>query len=319
MAPSFRGTDRSMGGSGATYTMALQAQNPRQSASHSRQSWEDWPQLKVKVMSLPRDISTWAVYQHFIKEGNVSRIKISDESRSGFSRTALVTFDPPPSKPFWINPQRLIAGDSRNQMAAPRLQLLPPERTFQQWSPFDKEKKTPFPERISLKTEMVIFGVFLLPSSIAALRKCHTIETMDNAHQASLTLDLWRKKIEIQFSIELTVYSEQKRQWVKDIFKYKIRIKLDQILGVHAYSVDNKSVLTLVLETPPKFFRKAKDVRASHDNGQYWEESRIWPRQTDIVLNRSEQRHAEFRLIQQDAVIDLGEWLCDLLNAKCNR
>ena len=308
MAPKSPSIDRLTDGRIATHAARSQDQNPAQPTPSTQEVWRDWPEVKVKVMNLPMNISTWTLYRHYIHEGNISRIDIPNNKTT--SRTGFITFDPPPKRSFWNTPQMPIAfGDELTAFVTPQVQPLPASRSFQQLNPFDKDKKILYPERISVNTEMITFGVLLNPDSVAALRTCPSIETPDNAHRVIFTLNLMRKEIWIHFSIELTAYSDLKKAWVTDTLKYKIKIKLDQISRLDTHYADEKRALTMVLDTPPKFFRKVKDVSRSHDDVRYWEERKIWPRQTDIIRNRTAQKQAEFRLCQDDPVIDLGKWL----------
>ena len=279
----------------------------KQWQNRPRQEWDDWPWLQVKVTNLPIRVSTWDLYQYFTRAGNISRIKIINADSAGYLPTAFVTFDPPPLNSLSSDELGLLGGNVPHVRKKPQIQSLPPQRNFLYYSPADKEKKRAFPERIALVADELKFGFFYEPNSITVLRKCQFFRAKDNHYPIKFTLELPRQEIEISFSMELDMYSEADGKWVPDILHFKIKMKLAQISRVYEHRTGTQRTWTITLNTAPKYFRKYRVVQDTHDDSGYWDEAKIWPRQTELVQNRETLKGRPLTLIQEDPVIDLGK------------
>lgn len=92
--------------------------------------------------------------------------------------------------------------------------------------------------------------------------------------------------------------------------KYRFRIPIEQLQAIK--EVDEKTQersLIISLETPPSFYRKAggPQLEGSHDERvSFWSEFHTWFRQTDIVYNPRELKHASVALRKAQPVIDIG-------------
>ena len=88
---------------------------------------------------------------------------------------------------------------------------------------------------------------------------------------------------------------------------YQFRVPFSQLQTIYRIqSGDNKVVLLISLETPPRFFRKASEIDTHEENARFWSQNDAWYRQTDIVYNPNRLRSSSVTLKKTRPVIDIG-------------
>ena len=281
--------------------------------------WQDWPEVRVQVSQLHSDISTTALYELYKDEGNISRIQIDDASK-----TAVITFDPPPRRDFWEK-DRFTTRPSRTGTAKyvhgkalscnPRL-LLPDQPTAGQ-SRVGEVAEQKSSHNINFSADVMKFGVFIEEQSMAVLRKCTTVDTKKYAHRVIFSLDLTRKEIQIRFSIKQDICRAGTAGSIKDVSNFKMHIRLSDIPRIHRETANNVESLTIPLGKPARFFRQRKDSKSTHESrDRFWDEERSWIRQTEIMKGFREMKDEYLTLMQDDQYIDLGKSVGDLYDQR---
>jgi RNA-dependent RNA polymerase len=89
-----------------------------------------------------------------------------------------------------------------------------------------------------------------------------------------------------------------------------LQIPFSQLKIIHQVDTNDKVfALVISLESPPEFFRKKEDDRATHSSeSPMWTEFDCWFRQTDIVYDPSRLRSAPVALPKETPVIDIGNF-----------
>lgn len=251
--------------------------------------WRSWQELSVRVTGLQPSVTTLALHKCFATEGSISAIDIQ-ESRGGSELAAVLTFCPPPANAFW----------ERAQNDSLRIDLLPKKRSFLHPSPIDPSRS--YPERMRLSAEVIRFGFMHDEDAMMPMRSPRATE----GKQIEFTLDLLRRQIDIRFNLE-TTGNYAKPQW--ELVRFNIPFA--QMNHVHQLKAGHdKQALIIPLSTPPAFFRKDRNIEATHDSRDYyWNDMRTWLRQTDIVRDRDQMKSASVTLQKNRPIIDIGK-LC---------
>ncbi|KAI9829426.1 MAG: hypothetical protein M1819_006363 [Sarea resinae] len=141
--------------------------------------------------------------------------------------------------------------------------------------------------------------------------------------QASFTLDLLRRNLDIRFSLEIkdprslprqdkTFVGSQNASVIGkenrvDLFRF--RLPLAQMQRVRESNSGGQIMLLISFDSPPKFYRKVKQIEATHDDkATFWSEWETWRRQTDVVYSPRELKFAPVSLKKAKPVIDIGRW-----------
>ncbi|KAK8201885.1 hypothetical protein M8818_005409 [Zalaria obscura] len=122
--------------------------------------------------------------------------------------------------------------------------------------------------------------------------------SMSGPHRRTLKLNLFaRKHIEIKFSIHNSRHYDS----------YRIFIPLAQMTTIHETHHNDQTVFTFSLESPPKFYRMATDVEATHVSTRgEWTEQQAYFRQTDIDIDMSARNNLPVTLNKTGCRIDIG-------------
>ena len=132
-------------------------------------------------------------------------------------------------------------------------------------------------------------------------------------HKIFLHLNISRRKfLDIQFPFDMSSHKTPMghSRGVKNEISYRFLINLLDIQTVQKVSHDGDVFsLIVVLDSPPRFFRRFNDIASSHaSSGRYWNSWDSWYRQTDIVSNPSLIKGEAIALKKPNAIIDIGRF-----------
>ena len=89
----------------------------------------------------------------------------------------------------------------------------------------------------------------------------------------------------------------------------RFKIPFSQLQVIHrVQDDDDKVVLLISLETPPRYFRKWNEANTHEEGANYWNESDAWYRQTDIVYNPNILKSLPLTLKKTVPIIDIGKF-----------
>ncbi|KAF1983807.1 RdRP-domain-containing protein [Aulographum hederae CBS 113979] len=280
---------------GQPHRMYMHNRRGRIAANHSggdrglfraNDNWKQWVEVKVRVKyHSPRGLSTWSVYDTFQREGHITSIEVDKNKGEVY-----VIFRPPPERAFW-----------EFRHAPFHVMLLSTnENKFKHRSPINRDHE--YPDRITLKAKTLEFGVMHSPDAMMVTRSL----SADRGDDIDFSLDLYKKQIVIKFAM-----SQKRAGGLVDCTSpFRFHIPFEQLTRI--YEVDNAEnarELIIPFESPPKYFRKTNDIKATHDpQSLEWREDRTWFRQTDIVDNPDTEMQNPVRLRKDNPFIDIGRW-----------
>ncbi len=170
-----------------------------------------------------------------------------------------------------------------------------------------------------MKASSLDFGMMLDPSTMAIM--CRVLPT--DAHDIQFRLSMLHREITVEFLLDIrdqrigrgnskpSHYGKDDRQ---EIMRFRIPLaQLDAIQRVD--TSEDKIILLISLDTPPKFFKKLDAGQTHDDNAKYWSENDTWYRQTDVVYAHGLLQKTPLTLKKTRPVLDLGK-LC-FLPSKC--
>ena len=124
-----------------------------------------------------------------------------------------------------------------------------------------------------------------------------------------------------EIAIEMQVYIQDWRAPPKDgvqvrkfgrynrIETYQFRVPFSQLDKIYELNAENNKIVLLIsLETPPRFFRKVPEIDTHEENARFWSQNDAWYRQTDIVYNAKTIKSSSLTLKKTKPVIDIGRW-----------
>jgi RNA-dependent RNA polymerase len=272
--------------------------------------WEKFLELTVKVTGLPENITTWDLWKRFDLEGTVIFVEIFDDRQGRRDGNAKIRFSPPPRRSFWRNPVHITTPDGQGEIQVTVVMELP-KRSFKIPSPI--RKNIWYPEVLKLYPSAVDFGFMYGPSTMMKMYNAQSLSRRDMIFR----IDLLRKRIVVNFQIsfknpEMHLHSKdgQTRPGELDrINSFMFTIPFDQLRNLDRLEVsETQWALVTSLDSPPQFFRKRLDPKASHAKDTLtWSEFDTWFRQTDIVYDPRRLENAAVNLKKETPVIDIGE------------
>ncbi|KAK3063086.1 hypothetical protein LTS18_002776, partial [Coniosporium uncinatum] len=272
-------------------------QNQRKAIDLS--GWENWDEVKIRVENLPGTTTTRALYQTFCEYGSISRIDVL-KGRFGRGPVAYIIFCPPPDKPVWNGtPMFLMDKDTASTVL---LNVTRPQEQFGiPRQPSLVNPDTMYRQRTILMPDTLEFGL---------MQDLNTMMSMQNiaahaGHHVFLTLNLQRKELEAMFPVIRRSGSRN-----EEIEIYRFVVPLEHMKVVYEVKRKNEQLeLIILLDAPPSFYRKTKDVGATHDdNESTWTVWRTWFRETDIIHYDAQYAVEPIRLRKDNPIIDIGRW-----------
>jgi RNA-dependent RNA polymerase len=120
-------------------------------------------------------------------------------------------------------------------------------------------------------------------------------------------LNLAQKRVDIRFPLQSSGNANQEHP---DVELYRFEIPFYKLSDVYATQNDSsKKVLVIPLVAPPEFYRRTKDIQATHDARAYnWSDWQTWFRQTDIVFDSARLETTPIQFRKEDARIDIGKY-----------
>ena len=90
---------------------------------------------------------------------------------------------------------------------------------------------------------------------------------------------------------------------------FRFHIPFRQLEEVHRIQADQERVVLLMsLDQPPRVFRKVEEDQTHEDNGRYWTQNDAWYRQTDILCDPKSLRSSPLTLKKVKPLIDIGKY-----------
>ncbi|KAF2435682.1 RdRP-domain-containing protein [Tothia fuscella] len=125
--------------------------------------------------------------------------------------------------------------------------------------------------------------------------------------RAELVLNLARKQIDVKFPLPI---QKQDPSQQPEIDSYRFQIPLSKLNRIYVTQPSRSyRVMVIPLDAPPEFYRRTKDIQATHDSSaQNWSDWQTWFRQTDIVLDQQRLQNTPIRFRKDDAIVDIGRW-----------
>lgn len=272
--------------------------------------WQIWPELTVRVSGLPESIATWDLWKRFNQEGTVVFIELFDDRQGGRDGNAKIRFSPPPRRAFWaLDDVKLPTPDGQGEIQV-RVMPEPKRRSFKVQSRI--KENVWYDETLNLYPSSLTFGVMHGPSTMMKMHDAQSLSKNDIIFQ----IDLLRSRITVTFKVlfrnsvmHLHSTEGQTRPGELDrINTFMFRIPFGQLQKLDRIQVnDTQWALVISLDSPPQFFRKRLDPKASHTKDALtWSEFNTWFRQTDIVYDPRRLEHAIVSLEKESPVIDIG-------------
>lgn len=251
-------------------------------------------ELRIWASGLPMNWTALDVYNAFSCLGNISRIDIR-----GTSKGANVTFRPAPETTSWAGLRFRIKDTAGNT----------------RWIETKNETKSPFmhalvntdrklPERITIPVASIQFGVMESESTMLGMHSLASTRTV----QASLTMNMAFKALFLNFPVEMVFTKPSGEKDVREC-EFRMRFTPTQIHDARMTQEANSSrCLYFTCDTPPLVHRKTSIPQMTFDNTYFWDENKLWFRQTSIDEDPSAIK-SSVKLREGDCIIDLGRWL----------
>jgi RNA-dependent RNA polymerase len=276
----------------------------------SLEPWQTWFELTVRVTNLPENITTWDLWKRFDQEGTVVFIELFDDRQGKRDGNAKIRFSPPPRRAFWaLDNVKLPTPDGQGEI---HLRVIPDpkKRSFQVQSPI--RKSVWYDEILKLYPSSLAFGVMHSPSTMMEMRDAQSLARND----IIFTIDLLRSRIVVTFRVlfkapETYLHPTEGQTLPGEldrVNKFMFTIPFGQLQNLDRVQVnENQWALVISLDSPPPFFRKRLDPKASHaKDALTWSEFNTWFRQTDIVYDPRRLENAVVTLKKESPVIDIG-------------
>ncbi len=307
-SPSSR--DRFGGNRHPSSTRLRELQQSSRPMRKSKEPWQTWHELTIRVANLPPIITTWDLWERFKQEGTVVFIELFDDRQGRRDGNAKIRFVPPPRRDFWTsNNVTLLTSDGQGTFQV-RVNLEPKKRRFEVQSPI--RKHIWYPEVMVSHPTSLAFGFMHGPNTIMEMHKATSL----SRNGTLFKIDLLRNRIVVTFEVSLTDPETRLRSdngphrsgELDRVNRYMFTIPFGQLEKLERIQLSgNQWALVIPLDSPPQFFRKRLDPMASHSKEALtWSEFDTWYRQTDIVYDPRRLVDAVVSLKKELPVIDIG-------------
>lgn len=256
-------------------------------------------ELVIRTSSLPQYVSctTWTFYQLYEQYGNISYIHVDASTRQ-----AKIIYRPAPQNISWVG--TAIVHKHYNTGGNECTLLL---RTWDKNNSMtmcdSPEGNRRYPEQIYLSVAGIDFGVMNSKNSMMVM---NTLDgpSYDND---SLQLDLRRKRMLLNFKIKLPATEHSLALTRTFMIQLDIAQMHEMVL---VQGRDGCVALIMTVDNPPEVYRKAPNLRETHEdlNNGEWNEYNAWYRQTDINTNPA-GRNVPIQLRRPDCILDTARWL----------
>ena len=288
------------------HTLAPTAHRVTQSSTQIRahlSEWSTWVDVKLIVAPIPQDTTVNIIYNNFQRFGNLDYVRLedsgvrADENRAGGGLTensyAVLTFRPLPVQAFWQLPDfKLDFPGGRRFPISLTLDIQGSQKVpFGVPNPIDPRAR--LPGTFDLRLDRLDFGFMSLPDQLMIMRK---IEPKGFANIA-LQVNFAYRELTVQFPLQLSERAQT------SLFRFTVPLRdLGTVLK-------NSNVMTVSLDDPPAYFRKAQNP-TQHLEAQTktWNERTSWLRQTDLTSDLKALMSKPVTLSRSSPFIDMGYW-----------
>jgi RNA-dependent RNA polymerase len=304
-------------------TQPVHARSPRQSVAlqpaippiqiKPNSEWQNQVELTLLITNLDPSTTTYDLYRNFNVHGTVVFIEIF-EGRDGQRGGGKVRFSPPPA-PFWNNTSFPITAEDGSTTCNVFLAV---DKKRNSDGKFQSPIKPNifYDAKMKLNASSLQFGVMVYPDTYMPMYNL-TAMTMEDL---SFTVNLPKGKLEVYFMVRFTdprIEGDHTYQSSTEIGKYNrtnlymFSIPFGQLKVIEQVQDENDDLVLLIsLDSPPRFFRKRDDQKASHQvGGLVWNEYDTWYRQTDMVYDPYPLFKVPISLYKEQPVIDIGKSL----------
>jgi RNA-dependent RNA polymerase len=211
---------------------------------------------------------------------------------------------PPPQHDFWNQPNFGNAYGSRaRSLNVDVLQLFDPAISSA------VRCDQIFMKRMSLDVSSVEIGFLLTPNCMMAMARSAASQS-DSERRIVFSVNLERTELELQFPFEIITMSQIQVSRTETL---RFQTPFTNIGSIREIELTpTKRILILQLQSPPTWYKKMRDIRASMETDlrdNTWNAYMAWERQTDVVDNISRFRTKPIQLHKPDSLLDLGRWL----------
>lgn len=317
--------NRAIGGPNANQASHTNfATRPRSPILRPSEDWMKWKEVSLKVRRLPHNINTWDLWEAFKSHGTIIFIELFQGKDGGRDGTAKIRFMPPPRKDFWsAGPFRVLVKRGpvhEDVIIAAEVTLAKKTRNWTIPSPV--RKHVSYPETMQVSSLGVDFGFMVDPHTMMIMKSAPALPPIQStpstssmpANDVVFKVDLLRRKLVIFFPYKFFQPQNQGNPSAIEgdldrINFYMVWIPFEQIDKIHSIELDDgHTSLVLSLDSPPCFFRKRADIKASHvDEANSWSEMDTWYRQTDIIYDPIILRTKPLSLNKGEVEIDIGK------------
>ncbi|KAF6803018.1 suppressor of ascus dominance [Colletotrichum sojae] len=285
--------------------------------------WRTWPELTLKISSLPKGITLSELHESFRRQGTITLVELGHENnRNNTTAFGKIRFEPPPQADFWSGVNYLVKCGGKP--ARVRLAVFQPKASYPNLTPSPADPKVLLRTRMTLKVDQLDLGVRLREREMMVLKTVGVKSRVD--------IDLSKKQLTIMFDLLQSGLStkqeginnsegnnkenEDKREDDEDDEGHHYRCTIDFARLKKLYRVTHKegvTALVVPLELPA-IYRIKKDISALNEMStgrRFWGLSDMWQRQTTI-LNDSRLPPTFPVTLQEDFddpdFVNIGRW-----------
>jgi RNA-dependent RNA polymerase len=288
----------------------------------SRESWQSWSELTVKIFNLPPSTTTWNLWKRFETQGTIVFIELFETRQGTREGTAKIRFSPPPHRDFWGSGSITMQTPDGQGEIRIRIDLEPKKRSFELRSPI--RNNVWYPETMSSYPSAITFGFMYEETVMMNMR-----HVLDEWRNIKFNVDLLRSRLVVNFQTTLmgplanplqAAEAEPRAESLDRTKKYMFSIPFGQLQKIYRVELDEtRWGLLLSLDCPPQFFQKRGDARASHSSEALtWSDIDTWYRLTDIVYNPNVLENTAVALKKELPFIDIGNMTQVILNKPTN-
>ncbi|KAI1870744.1 uncharacterized protein JN550_004890 [Neoarthrinium moseri] len=252
-----------------------------------RPAWRTWLEVSVLIEHLPQGVTTLDLYSSFSSYGRIDSINIPRSNIDGTNGHAYINFSPVPQHSFWNS--GVVTISVRDRQFRVRVGLRLPRVSQRIKSPV--KAGVTYPESKLFRLTTLDFG-FLSQDRAMAIMK--TIR--DDIFYPTLTINLKFRRLEMRFycfiddprrkdpSILVDKERIGKRENAAEPSEFKVEIQFSHLKHIFHISLDNGQwCLIIPLETPPKFWRRRRDIAKSlRAAPTKWGDQDVWVRACEV-------------------------------------
>ncbi|KAK5998750.1 RNA-dependent RNA polymerase 1 [Cladobotryum mycophilum] len=245
-------------------------------SSKALPTWRNWPEVSIRLDSLPLDTTTQNLWEWFSSQGNIVWMDVFDPNNATKTLSARLAFEPPPKRSFWESGFVVVQhSDKLKHPDGLKIRATLGRDAPQGWWTSKVSPDRKYPIKITAGARALDWGAMTGPTTMN-IRK--SLATSPGANDIKLEVEVKAKHLNVYFSV---VGKENKNR------RFKFVTDMSQIGTVFYSSLDNRQdILVLPLSLPPQYFWKNDDVVNSFSaRNTYWSSRDTWNRATDIAYD----------------------------------